>query len=105
MERYAICMLFRPQLREYAKELNTMVSEKASDEEILARIEGFMENVFRIVAICLGIPPKTFTWEYYDKNKQYCVAEGVTPLEFYDKYVKPIFNVEEKVIFTRKVIV
>lgn len=86
------------QLREYAKELDTMVNEKASDDEIRSRIEAFMESIFRIVAICLGIPPKSFSWEYYDKSKQYCAVEKITPLEFYDKYVKPAFNVEDKVI-------
>ena len=29
-----------------------------------------MKEVYRIVGICLGIPPQTFTWEYVDKTKQ-----------------------------------
>jgi aminopeptidase C len=31
---------------------------------------GMMEEVYRIVGICLGIPPKQFTWQYVDKAKQ-----------------------------------
>lgn len=74
-----------------------MVVDGASDDEINAKIEGYVETVYRIVAICLGVPPKSFTWEYYDKSKQYCVVENIKPLEFYESYVKPVYNMEDKV--------
>ena len=47
------------QLREYAKSLQVMVDEGASHDEIRVKIEGFMEKIYRIIAICLGIPPKS----------------------------------------------
>lgn len=87
------------QLREYAKTLRVLVEEDTAEEKIQAKIESFMEDIFRIVAICLGVPPKTFTWEYYDKAKQHCVLESMTPLDFYKTLVKPFFDVEEKVRF------
>ena len=31
---------------------------------------GMMKQVYRIVGICLGIPPKTFVWQFVDKTKQ-----------------------------------
>lgn len=39
----------------------------------------------------------SFTWEYYDKTKQYCVVENLQPKEFYDAYVKHLYNVDTKV--------
>ena len=29
-----------------------------------------MKEIYRIIGICLGIPPKTFVWQYTDKSKQ-----------------------------------
>ncbi len=55
----SIHLIFHDQLREYAKSLQAMVVEGASHDEIRLKIEGFMENIYRIIAICLGIPPKS----------------------------------------------
>ena len=86
------------QLREYAKTLQEMVIAGKEEEIILSKTEEFMETIYRIVGICLGIPLRSFTWEYYDKSKQYCIQENMSPLDFYDKLVKPLYNVEDKVI-------
>ncbi|KAJ4448966.1 hypothetical protein ANN_00358 [Periplaneta americana] len=85
------------QLREYTKDLRNLVSEGVGDGEIRSRIEQQMADVYRIVGICLGIPPETFSWEYYDKTKQFNSVGPVTPLDFYVKYVKPYYNVDDKV--------
>ena len=54
-------------------------------------------QIFRVVCICLGNPPETFTWEYRDKDKNYQKIGPVTPLKFYRQHVKPLFNMEDKV--------
>jgi bleomycin hydrolase len=85
------------QLREYAKYLADMVAEEVDSAKIQAKVEEFMGHIYRFIGICLGIPPKTFTWEYYDKSKQYCVVENIKPIDFYETMVKPLYNVENKV--------
>jgi bleomycin hydrolase len=85
------------QLREYTKELRSMITDGASDGEISSYIQQKMADVYRIVGICLGIPPETFTWEYYTKTKEFKSVGPITPLDFYTKYVKPFFNVDDKV--------
>ena len=85
------------QLREYAKYLADMVAEEVDSAKIQAKVEEFMGHIYRFIGICLGIPPKTFTWEYYDKSKQYCVVENIQPIDFYETMVKPLYNVENKV--------
>lgn len=57
----------------------------------------FFVQIYRLVAICLGIPAKTFDWEYYDKNKKYHCIKGITPYDFYHSHIKPIFNLKDKV--------
>ena len=54
-------------------------------------------QLYRILSVCLGSPPETVTWEYYDKDKQYHKVGPMTPLEFYQQYVQPHFNVSDKV--------
>lgn len=78
-------------LREYAlllrKAKNT---EGASISSLNVLKERFVQEIFNILAISLGAPPKpteTFTWEYVDANgKAHSVT--TTPLNFYKQIVK-----------------
>ena len=46
-----------------------------------------MQVVYNMLCICLGNPPKTFDFEYRDKDKQFHRECGLTPKEFYAKYI------------------
>jgi len=88
-------------LREFCMQLRKMVEEGKSEDEILAEKNAMIEQIYRIVSICLGTPPQTFVWEYYDKDKAYHripenTSDGITPLDFYRQIVKPVFNMEDK---------
>ena len=89
--------ILKSKLRQYAKEIRDLVAGGASDDNVQSTIDKQMKEIYNIVGICLGIPPATFTWEYYDKTKKYNVIEDIKPTEFYEKYVKPYFNVDDKV--------
>uniref|UniRef100_G3MM93 Bleomycin hydrolase n=1 Tax=Amblyomma maculatum TaxID=34609 RepID=G3MM93_AMBMU len=89
--------LLTSKLREFARDLYTLLAKGCSDADVQSAIEHMMETVYRITSICLGTPPATFTWEYYDKNKAYNRLGPITPLEFYEKHVKPLFNFDDKV--------
>ncbi len=54
-------------------------------------------QVYKIVSVCLGTPPKEFTFEFYDKDKKYNKIGPISPLNFYTEHVKPHFNVDDKV--------
>ena len=49
------------------------------------------------MSICLGDVPETFTWEYYDKDKNHHKLGPITPIDFYNNHVKPVFNMLDKV--------
>lgn len=74
-----------------------MVEDGNSDAEIKAKIDEQMVIVYRIVGICIGIPHTKFTWEYMDKSKEYHSIGPVTSKDFYETYVKPVYNVDDKV--------
>ncbi|KAM6463149.1 bleomycin hydrolase [Liasis olivaceus] len=84
-------------MREYCLRLRNMVETGCSKEELLAAMDTMIEEVFRVVSICLGNPPTTFCWEYYDKEKNYHKIGPITPVKFYQDHIKPVFDMESKV--------
>lgn len=56
-----------------------------------------MGQIYNVVGICLGIPSEEFNWEYYDKTKAFHSTGPITPISFYEDFVKPHFNVDDKV--------
>ncbi|XP_040194502.1 bleomycin hydrolase [Rana temporaria] len=84
-------------MREYCLRLRNMVSSSSTKEEISAALDTMIEEVYRVVSICLGSPPETFTWEFRDKEKTYHKIGPLTPQDFYREHVKPLYNVEDKI--------
>jgi len=74
-----------------------MIKDGASDDSVAEKIKEQRAAAFRIIGICLGIPPEQFVWEYVDKNKAYTKVGPITPMDFYNEHVKPVFDIEEKV--------
>ena len=55
--------------------------------ELRSRKTRMLGEIYRLLCICLGEPPKTFTFEYRDKNNNFHREEGLTPKSFFEKYV------------------
>ncbi len=60
--------------------LNDGKDVSAYKEETLGRLYGFLCS-------CYGEPPKSFDFEYVDKDRQYHIEKDMTAKSFYDKYV------------------
>lgn len=50
--------------------------------------EKMMKDIYKILCNCFGVPPKKFSFEYTDKNKNYNLIKDITPEEFYYNYVQ-----------------
>lgn len=92
--------ILKSKLREYTKVLRDLVIAGRSDDDVKAKLTEQMNEIYRVVGICLGIPDEKFTWEYYDKSKAYQSVGPIRPIDFYEKYVKPAFNVDDKMCIT-----
>ena len=46
-----------------------------------------MATVYNMLCICIGKPPKTFDFEWRDKDGNFHRDCGLTPKQFYDKYI------------------
>lgn len=72
--------------------INTIVDikkaqeNKESSESILKIKNDGLYTIFQVLVKSLGMPPKKFTYEYRDKDKNYQKIENITPLEFLKKY-------------------
>lgn len=74
-------------LREDACRLRGAYAAGAKREELAARKEEMLGDIYRILCICLGEPPKTFDFEVEDKDGKFIRDCGLTPQAFYEKYV------------------
>lgn len=74
-------------LREYACVLRKGHKAGKSMEQLKKEKETMMETVYRMLCISLGKPPKTFTFEYRDKDGNFHREANLTPKAFYEKYV------------------
>lgn len=84
-------------MREYAKEIRQVAAQGADKTALQQLLSRQMTTIYRIIGICLGVPPTTFTWEYYQNKNTYASLGPITPLEFYEQHVRPLFDVKEKV--------
>lgn len=89
--------LINNKMREFCNCLQTMVKDGASEAKVQAEKTRMMEQIYRIASTCLGTPLETFTWEFYDLEKNYVKIGPIKPVDFYRQYIKPIYNMEDKV--------
>ena len=82
-------------LRKDGLELRDLVNAGKSEDEIEKRKNELLNDVFRILAISLGVPPKKFDFEYKDDEGNYHREAGITPKEFFDRFVG--MNLEDHV--------
>ena len=61
----AMNAILESKLQQFAFELSKVV-EVMTEKEIETRIKSYMNTIYRILGICLGIPPDTITWRFND---------------------------------------
>jgi bleomycin hydrolase len=82
-----------------SSELDDVLSNKLRDyAEKIRNFSNFdikhaLEEVYRLLVIFLGEPPKDIVWEFYNNKKYKKIA--TTPLQFYKKYVP--FRVDDMI--------
>lgn len=60
---------------------------QAGDQEGLEKArKTFLNEIYRMVAIAVGEPPKTFDLEFRDDDKNYHLDKNLTPVAFFNKY-------------------
>ena len=82
-------------LKDYAYLIRNLTDSEYKN--INTYLEKFMNEIYRILVIFMGEPPKEFNWEYLS-NEKYSIKKNITPLDFYKKYV-PV-NLNDYILLT-----
>ena len=75
-------------LREGARTLRELRSGGAPMEAARAAKDEIVAVIHRILCIHLGTPPRSFPWQWNDKDKEFHRDGDLTPQEFADRYVE-----------------
>ena len=81
-----------------AAKLRKMVKTGASEEAIQTEKAAMLDKVYSFLCSCYTEPPRAFDFEYVDKEKQYHIEKGYTPLTFCEKYVGNLLDETVSVI-------
>jgi len=79
--------IFNRALKTGAIKLRKMVADGAAEADVKAVKDELLGKIYGFLCSCYGEPPKTFDFEYVDKDKVYHIEKGYTPLSFYEAYV------------------
>ena len=74
-------------LRQDAQILRDLLASGADQAAVQAKKEDLLQEIFNFLAMSLGLPPRKFDFAYRDKDNNYQSEKGITPQEFYKKYV------------------
>ncbi|NVY95998.1 C1 family peptidase [Lactobacillus sp. DCY120] len=74
-------------LRKDAIKLRDLVAQQATADEIAQTKEQMLAEVYRILVYTIGEPPTKFDWSYRDDEHNFHSEKGITPQEFYQKYI------------------
>ena len=74
-------------LRENAHDLRKEFLKGVTSEDLNKSKHKMIEEIFRMLSMHLGTPPKSFNWQVRDKDKKFTRYENLTPQSFYTNHV------------------
>jgi len=79
--------ILQNKLREGAKHLRDLHKKGISIKDLRKAKHQILIVIYRILSIHMGSPPKSFDWQWRDKDNQFHREGRLTPQEFAKKYV------------------
>jgi bleomycin hydrolase len=79
----ALLSLLNERLRKGGYALRQLVDGKQKPAALRAEKLSTLKDVYRVLALCLGDPPATFTWRYMTRNGETRELANYTPRQFY----------------------
>ncbi|RAP77908.1 aminopeptidase C [Paenibacillus montanisoli] len=79
--------LLTVKLREQAAALRKQRAEGADLSALASQKQLMLNDIYRILCLCLGEPPERFDFEYRDKDKAFTRDADLTPQQFYQQYI------------------
>ena len=79
--------ILQNKLREGARHLRDLHKKGTSIKDLRKAKHQILIVIYRILSIHMGLPPKSFDWQWRDKDNQFHREGRLTPQEFAKKYV------------------
>lgn len=73
-------------LRKFVADTRKLKAQ-GKEEEIPAYKEETLKEIYSLLTSCFGVPPKSFTFEYYDEKDVPHAEYNITPLDFYHTWL------------------
>ena len=80
---YPMNGIINTRLRKFAADIRKM-----DKKDIAEAKKQCLGECYGLLCDCFGIPPKSFTFEYYDEKDKYHAHHNVTPMQLYQDYLK-----------------
>ena len=64
------------------------IKKAKTKDQIKTLKQECLKESYALLCDCFGVPPTSFTFEYYDKKNKYHAYHNVTPLQLYEDYLK-----------------
>ena len=84
-------LLINFNLRKFASDSKVIFKEKGL-EAVRKEKEDVLKRIYFLLINAYGVPPKSFDFEYTDKDGNYYKEEGLTPLRFKEEYIGDKLN-------------
>ena len=75
------------QLRNLLRQDGLRLRAATRKEDVYQMKTEMLKEVYRILALCLGVPPTEFEWTRYDSKGEFVSRKSYTPLSFYQEFV------------------
>lgn len=75
-----------------AARLRAMVASGAQENAIQAEKSTMLGKIYSFLCSCYGEPPKTFDFEFVDKDGVYHIEKNLTPITFAERYVGDLLD-------------
>ncbi|MEZ5084070.1 MAG: C1 family peptidase [Bacteroidales bacterium] len=92
-----VSQFIRRKLKEDGLTLRNMYKDGKKENELRKTKEIMLGDIYKILAISLGEPPKEFTWRYKNKDGNLSALTTYTPKSFYEQFVG--IHLEDYIMF------
>ena len=75
------------QLRNLLRQDGLRLRAATRKDDVYQMKTDMLKEVYRILALCLGVPPTEFEWTRYDSKGEFVSRKSYTPLSFYQEFV------------------
>ena len=79
-------------LKQGLRDIRASLKEDPTKAKAYETKERYLNDIYRILTISLGVPPKEFTYDYVDKDKKHVTLPPLTPKEFFAQYIADDLN-------------